>query len=522
MAPILLSARLRRSAGAAFGLVIVSSLALSGCSSQPAVGSASDPQFDAAWQQKKHASFYSQSIDWRPCTAEDGLDEQIEVFAAEAGIDTSTFECATVEAPMNWTDPGDDRTIELAISRIPATGDPAAASPMFTNPGGPGIGGVQHSMLMATSTSFAPVREAYELWGFDPRGVGGSTPAQCESTSEIAAVQLAECAQENPVAHYMGTSQVARDLDMLRALSGAKQLDYLGYSYGTMLGATYATLFPEKAGRMVLDSAENAQWGTLNHNYDQQVAVAKAVGALADSCPKLVTIEGDPVTCPFTSEREMLDYKASLDQNPMTATDGTRITGAELRSFLTSALYGDSAGQLDLLGRARSGDQSAIDELGAQVAGGGAEIDTTGQLIVCPSVPKTPDVAGLVDHINEVGIPEFLGGPELTDDLLSEFTELECSALTETGTDITTRFDASKVANPLLVIGITGDHATPYQHSKELASQLGKAAFLTLDGIGHGASFSDRSTCIDEAATAYLLDGTLPAEGTVCTADTEA
>lgn len=419
---------------------------------------------------------------------------------------------------MDWANPSDARTIDLAVMRIPSTGDPTTAVPMFTNPGGPGVGGIQHAMFLTANTAFAEVMKTHELWGFDPRGIGHSSPVTCESDSEIGAVQVAECAKDQPLAHHMGTSQVARDLELLRNLSGAPRLDYLGYSYGTMLGSTYATLFPENAGRMILDSAETAQWGTLKHNYDQQVAVAAAVGKLADSCSTMVNEEGAPITCPFTSEREMLDYKKSLDETPLKASDCTEIKEADLRSFLTSALYSFPATSLDLLGRAKSGDQQAIDELAAQIAGGGAEIDAAGELVVCPSTPKTPDVAGLVEHIKEVGVPEFIGGPELTDEVLSEFTEFDCAALPGTGSDITSRFDASKVSTPLLVIGVTGDHATPYQHGKALSEQLGKAVFLTLDGTGHGASFSDRSSCIDAAATAYLNEGTLPDAGTVCSA----
>lgn len=491
-------------------------------SAQSGAPLASDTALDGAWQQRTYKSIYEQKIDWHPCTAEDGLDDQVSPVLEEAKVDVSAYECGTVKAPMDWANPSDTRTIDLAVVRIPSTGDPDKAIPLFMNPGGPGASGVQQAMSMPATPAFTKVMETHEAWGFDPRGVGRSTPVSCPSDSEIGAVQLAECAKTNPIAHYMGTSYVARDMELLRVLSGAPRLDYLGYSYGTMLGATYATLFPSTAGRMILDSAENAKWGSIEHNYDQQVAVAKAAGALADSCTKMTTLEGAPVTCPFTSEREMLDYKKSLDETPLKASDGTEITGSELRDFLTSALYNfpeAQASSLDLLGKAKSGDQQAIDELSAQIASGGAEIDTAGQLTVCPSTPKTPDLAGLIEHIKKVGVPEFIGGPELTDEVISEYTKFECASLAETGTDFTDTFDASKVKNPLLVIGITGDHATPFQHGKELAEQLGKASFLTLEGTGHGASFSERSSCVDAAAVDYLNTGALPEEGTVCQAE---
>ncbi|AWG04316.1 alpha/beta fold hydrolase [Trueperella pyogenes] len=475
-------------------------------------------QLDAAWQQKSFEKFYKQDIAWKPCTAEDGLSEELAGMLKDSGKDPSSFECAAVQIPLNWADPADERTATLAVSRF-ANGGSKDFVPLLTNPGGPGIPGIQHAALLATSKKFDPVLKNHTLWGFDPRGVGKSTPVTCDSTSTIQAVQLAECAKKYPIANYMGTSQVARDMELLRVLAGGVRLDYLGYSYGTILGATYASIFPDKAGRMVLDSANTAKWSTLTHTYDQAVASAKAAARLGEVCPSMVTPEGKPVTCPFTSERELIDLRKKLDANPLKASDGTQIAGKELRDFMSSALYGDPSGSLDLLGRAKGGDQEAIDEIATQLAGGGAKIDTVGQLVVCPSTPKTEDVSGLIEHINKVGVPEYLGGPEITDDVLSEYLEFDCATLSSTGSDFTNSFNAAETKNKLLVIGITGDHATPYEHSKELAEQLGNASFLTLDSNGHGASFSELSSCIDKAVTDYLVDGTSPRVGLVCQAD---
>lgn len=115
-------------------------------------------------------------------------------------------------------------------------------------------------------------------------------------------------------------------------------------------------------------------------------------------------------------------------------------------------------------------------------------------------------------------MPRLLGGPEITDATLAPFTDLSCYTLPESGLDITDSFDA-RGADPILVIGITGDHATPFQYAQVLADELGDATLLTLDGQGHSASYSDRSSCVDEAATRYLVDGTMPAAGTVCLDD---
>lgn len=486
------------------------------------VATAADRTHGAKWQKKEFSSFYGQKIDWGKCTAQDaGLGAEDEEALKQAGVDFANFECATVKAPLNWANPDDDRSIELAISRTKPAGDSQDSVPLFTNPGGPGIAGIQHTMLMGSDPSFEKVLSNHELWGFDPRGIGNSTPVHCDSSSTVAAVQLAECASSQPIAQFMGTSQVARDMELLRVLAGDKQLDYVGYSYGTMLGATYATLFPDHAGRMVLDSAENAGWGMLTHNFDQAVAISKAVGDLANRCGELTTSDGSAVECPFTSEKEMLKLKKRLTEKPLKAPNGKSIDGEGLRSYLTSALYvpqqmqGD---QLDLLGRALKGDEEALNELAVVVEEGNVEIDAAGQLTVCPSTPKTPDLEGLIKHMKEVGVPEFVGGPEITDEVLAEYTEFDCAVLPSTGTDILDSFNAEGVKTPLMVIGITGDHATPFQHAQELAKQLGQARLVTLEGSGHGASFSGRSTCIDQVATDYLVNGTLPEEGKVCQA----
>ncbi|WP_051259349.1 alpha/beta hydrolase [Schaalia suimastitidis] len=483
--------------------------------------SAANTALNAAWQHDNFRSFYDQQINWGTCNESHGLTKDLAAALDEAQIDYSAFECAKVKAPMNWADPSDTRTIELAINRIRATGDPQKAKPLFGNPGGPGVGGVQHTFSLIASPELDKVRHAYDLWGFDPRGVGASTPLKCEQDSDNAAVLIADCAGKHELSHYMGTSQVARDMELLRALSGSDRLHYLGYSYGTVLGATYATLFPEKAGRMVLDSAENAQWASLIHSFDQQVAVTKAVMELAKACPTTVLEDGQPVQCPFTNEEEVLTLKQSLDATPWKAGDGSTIDGRALRDYLTSSLYQPAiqATTLDNIGKAKAGSQEAIDAIATEIANGGASVDTVGQITLCHSSPKTPDVPALIEHMKKVGVPAFVGGPELSDDVLREFVNLDCSVLKEAGEDFTTAFDASKVETPLLVVGITKDHATPYQHAKTLTKELGKASLLTLEGDGHGASYSGKSRCVDTAVDDYLLNGTVPQEGTVCTQD---
>ena len=525
-----------RSASIAGALVAL--LALSGCmvgfpgwrgwpgggAAGSGPGSRSDSPNSAsasAAQERDFADLYAQRIAWRECLPEDGLDADTGAELERAGYTLADIRCGTVLAPLDWEDASDSQRIELAVVHLPALGTKPLGT-LLGNPGGPGATGVDFMLGMPLSPGFEPIAQRYGLLGFDPRGIGNSTPLDCDGGgSEITAIQIGTCVATNPIAHTMGTSQVARDMELMRALLEEERLSFLGYSYGTMLGATYATLFPERAGRMVLDSAENAQWASPIHAFDQAAAIAKATVALATSCRTEYRDEVE--VCPFVDEASLLTVLGELDETPLAATDGTPITGQDLQGYLTDTLYQshfERGRALDRIALALFGDQDAVDEIGAAVApdpeGG---IDLAMEIVSCHSFPIEPDIPGLLAHIDEAGMPRLLGGPEISDDTLAPFVDLSCYALPESGLDITDAFHAPDTAEPLLVIGITGDHATPYPYAKELVDELGNARLLTLDGQGHAASYSDRSSCVDEAVTDYLLAGELPAAGAVCRDD---
>ena len=496
---------------------------LSGCalpflSTSDEVDPLNPRSMSAEWQAENFPAYYAQDIEWEECTEVDGYDEWTADGLEAAGYDLDQVACASVAAPLDWEDPSNEASIDLRIVHLPAPGGEPLGT-LLANPGGPGATGVDFMLGMALSPGFEEVGANYDLLGFDPRGIGSSSPLACDGAgSELTVVQLGACVAEEPLAHTMGTSQVARDMELLRALAGDPKLNFLGYSYGTMLGATYATIFPELVGRMVLDSAENAQWASPIHLFDQAVAIANATVALATACQ--TEYQGEVEVCPFVDEDSLLAVLAGLNADPLVASDGTRITGDDLQGYLTSALYEshvDRGRTLDTIALALFGDQVAIDAIGENFSGEGIP-DMAMLVVTCHSFPIEPDIPGLLAHIEEVGMPRLLGGPEITDATLAPFIDLSCYALPESGLDITDAFDAAG-ADPILVIGITGDHATPFQYAQVLVDELGDATLLTLDGQGHSASFSDRSTCVDEAVSRYLVDGTMPAPGTVCLDD---
>ena len=216
-------------------------------------------------------SFYGQRVEWYDCGATGGMEKSAEATA---------FKCAKVKVPLDYSQP-DGQTIEIAMKKHVATGSIHRGS-LFINPGGPGGSGVQY-VEAAAETGFAGVQGSYDIIGFDPRGVGSSTPITCatangadpaggadQAPSDAAFEELApqittsfsqmeaDCAANTKPAGllaHVDTITVARDLDVLRALSGNEKLDYAGFSYGTYLGAHYAELFPSNTGRMVLDGA---------------------------------------------------------------------------------------------------------------------------------------------------------------------------------------------------------------------------------------------------------------------------
>lgn len=494
-------------------IAVALAVALAGCSS-PVPQEAGE----SAVQRESFPGVYAQTIEWGACDEAFGLDEQYIGRLEESGGSVEGFRCAMVEAPLDWSRPESHETIELAVVHVPATGD-APIGTLLGNPGGPGESGLEYTYDMTVAEGFDGIRERYDLLGFDPRGIGRSSPVVCDDASEGTVALFSTCAAEHPLARSMGTSQAARDMELLRHLMGDERMHYLGYSYGTMLGATYATLFPERVGRMVLDSAEAADWASLTGYFNQSLAIAEALVDLVTECGTVYEVE----VCPLADEASLLDTLQRLAEDPLIASDGTEIGRELFEGYLVSALYKRTAGReiaLDTAALALFGDQDAIDGIAAEMSGGGSALSWAGSIVRCHSFPDEPDVLELLDRIDETGLPPLLGGPELSDESLAQFTDLSCLALPGSGDDVTGSFSFSGSPDaPILVIGVRGDHATPYQGAEQLVEELGNARLLTLNAVGHIASYIGRSSCIDAATTAYLLKGALPAEGTICADD---
>ena len=477
-------------------------------------------------------SFYGQKVEWYDCAATGGM---------EKSADKTGFQCAKVTVPLDYSHP-DGQTIEIAMKKHLATGSTRQGT-LFMNPGGPGGSGVDSVGVMATTT-FAGVQSAYDIIGFDPRGVGSSTAITCSSDAEAKAMEgvspvdgagapvafekrgtvmserfkqlEADCASRTKpteLLDHVDTVSVARDLDILRALSGDQKLNYAGFSYGTYLGAHYAELFPANTGRMFLDGAQDPSLSFTELIKGQARGFERALRNYVAWCQS-------GQSCPLSGDvdagvQQIGDIFTSADQSPVPSSDVTRpVTGDDMKQVVSVMLYSPETAW-DTLNEAFGevvnennawAFRSIADQLDAQ------PLANTGALISvnCLDYRVEGDMATWKAQSEEL--------QKISPRFASTFdgVELGCQAWGHTGTQPPKALHA-KGAAPILVIGTTGDPATPYEDAVALADQLDSGQLLTWEGNGHTAYASSGSgPCVTKAVDTYLLTGTMPKKGLTC------
>jgi len=458
--------------------------------------------------------FYEQELTWTDCG--------------------EGFDCTDVTAPLDWDDP-DAGEIELAVVRHRASGEPIGS--LLTNPGGPGASGVD---LIRDSLDFA-VGEAlidrFDVIGFDPRGVGQSTAVRCldavgmderlfgippgtrgsaEWNSALAegAADFAAACEENSggILEFITTEQAARDLDLLRGVLGDETLNYLGYSYGSFLGATYAKLFPERVGRLVLDGAIDPSVPESGVSTAQAIGFEQSLRAYMVSC--LATD-----ACPFRGDvdRAMLqlaDMLAAVDRAPLRNTDGRMLGADSLMTGIVAALYAEESWPYLTMALAdvAEGDPGIAFQLADFYYSreDGRYLDNSTEAFIaynCMDYPEESEEA-------EAAASELLVAQAPT---VAPYWESEvdsCDAWPYPPTGVRERITADGAA-PILVIGTTGDPATPYEWSVALAEQLSSGVLVTRVGEGH-TGYNKGNRCVDEAVETYLLTGEVPEDGLRC------
>jgi len=458
--------------------------------------------------------FYSQEVVWEPCEGE--------------------FQCAKVAVPMDYGNP-DGETIQLAALRASSTGKKTGS--LLVNPGGPGASGYDFVKDAAGTHFSQPVRDAYDLVGFDPRGVKRSAPVTCMTDAERDAARAkvyametdaglaaaladnkaiaTQCGEQTgPVLGHIDTVSSAKDLDILRAVVNDAKLNYLGYSYGTFLGSTYASLFPDNVGRMVLDGALDPSISNEELTSGQARAFEKAIRAYVARCQAQ---DGCPLSGDVdTGVQQIRDLIAAVQQTPRTAKDGRVVNATTFVSGLITPLYNDQSwpALTQALEAAMTGDVSLmlrLADLGADRSSDGTYTSNSTfafNAINCLDYPMVSDTAGmraeqqrLMQDSPTFGYFFAYGGTNCVD---WPYPNVRTPAPVE--------YDGGST---IVVIGTTGDPATPVEWASSLRKQLGNAALLTWKGEGHTA-YGRSNGCIEDAVDAYLVSGKVPTDNTVC------
>ncbi len=464
------------------------------------------------------ATYYGQKLTWSACGG--------------------SFQCATLTVPVDYAQPAGE-TIGLALVRLPASKPSQRLGAMVINPGGPGSSGVDFAR--GARSVFTPaVLAAYDIVGFDPRGVQRSAPVQClndKKFDELLAVDGTPdtVAEENALVQtdlqfsracatapadvlaHISTPESARDIDILRAALGEQKLTWFGFSYGTMLGATYADLFPQRVARMVLDGPVDPSLSIIELNHGQAKGFELALRHFVENCDT-------QADCPLPGGTQAgMDSIASffqdLDAHPLPTGDPARpLTQALAQSAVLTFLYFPAYGDWDVLreglASAYAGDGSvlldALDQRNQRTSSGHYKNNLTAAYLSVnalddatrQTVPQTRVLASQwAKEVPVVGAIFAWQGMSYTDwpvPATSQPHELH-----------------AKGAAPILVVGTTYDPATPYPWAQSLAKQLDSSTLLTRVGDGH-TGYGKGSSCTDQAVDRYLLAGVMPAVGTVC------
>jgi pimeloyl-ACP methyl ester carboxylesterase len=462
-----------------------------------------------------------------------GLDVYDQEIAWE---DCGELECGSVRVPLDWTNPTGE-TIELRVNRLPATGDPIGS--LLINPGGPGGSGLDLTEYFG-SMAGEDLLAAYDVVGFDPRGVGTSTPMNCGDASVVdeyyitdwpmdsqadidAAVQRNEefgaLCRENSgaVVENMDTPSAARDMDVLRAVLGDEKLNFLGFSYGTQLGATYAQLYPQNVGRLVLDGAVDFLISEQEQGVGQARGFEKSLRNYIEWCHDENGCPLDPD--PETARQQIHDVAFDAIANPLQGANGD-VNGNLMVYGIVVTLYDEASWPYLSLAL-----DEAIDDGTATIMGELADFyldrdGAAGEYLSNSTIAFT-GVACLDSDPNDTFAEADLRDMQAAMDEASPTFGWWFSAYTGcngwpfAAHERITTLDATLDAAPILVIGTTNDPATPYEWAESLTERLGHATLLTYDGEGHTA-YGRSNECIIEAVDGFLVDGVMPDSGTVC------
>jgi len=438
------------------------------------------------------------------------------------------LQCATLDAPVDRLDP-DGPTVSVAIQRFPARDAGRRIGPLFVNTGGP-LPVLPHFRSVAAGFP-SELRDVFDIVAFDPRGLGRSDAIDCgfdvndlfanvdyspDSESEFDRVlavstsfaEACAASESSDLLGHIDIRSIATDMDDIRAAMGDDQLSYLGFSWGTYLGAVYAEHFPERVRAMVLD-------GVVDPAAHPRDAIAsQALGFEASLNEFFEWCDDNSRGCTYHPEDPhgaFIELMERIDAQPIAA-GGHDVGPSEFDLAVASLLYLGRDGYPNLaaaLGAAERGDATQLHQLYQEyIASDGSAESYQGFLaFACGDVPLGMTVDELRAFSSELGAQAEVFGSS------TALMMLPCTVWPVQGSTVAEPLRASG-APPILVVGTTGDPATPYEQAVAVAEALDSAVLVTYEGERHTAY--GVSTCVNAIVDAYLLELTVPASDTRC------
>jgi len=527
------SSRLLRTTSAVLAATVL--LAVSGCTSARSGGDGG-PKATSESNERAIGDPHAPQLKPLPTTVPAGLRRYYHQKLSWHGCGDGV-ECARMKAPLDYRHPDPGTDLRLAVARKKASGHGKPIGSLMLNPGGPGGSAVDY-LKQAGLAYPAEVRDRYDLVGMDPRGVATSEPVRCLTDKQMDAFTATDQTPDSRretgqlVAAYeqfaqgckkrsgrllghLSTIDAARDMDVLRSVLGDKKLHYVGASYGTYLGATYAGLFPQRSGRLVLDGAMDPTLSMLRVNREQTGGFTTAFQAFAKDC---VRRSGCPLgrKSPEDAAHRLGAFFKKLDAHPLPTGERRKLTESLASTGVIRSMYDQESwpGLREALSAAKKGDGGQLLTLADDYYerdpdghfGNMMYANTAVNCLDLPPAFRSPAQVRRAQPSFEKASPVFGRG--------FAWAALNCGYWSQRPSGRPHRIAASG-ADPILVVGTTRDPATPYRWARGLAGQLSSGRLLTYRGDGHTAYLRGGS-CINTAVDTYLLKGKAPANGKSC------
>lgn len=518
---------------AALAATVTVLLPLTGCSDGG--DKESSPHAAAAAATTTPADLASQQLKWTPCPAPS---------PAQGGGSSpsplpggTVWECSFMDVPLDYAEPEGD-TIELALIRAEAIDEKKRIGSLVFNFGGPGASGV--ATLPAFGTEYDKLRTRYDLVSFDPRGVGRSAGVECEDDAQLDAryegdgtpddaaeekaftedtkTYVAACEKNSgKELPFVGTTNAARDMDLMRQVLGDDKLYYFGISYGTELGGVYAHLFPENVGRSVLDAVVDPTEDAEQSSLGQAEGFQLALDNFAEDCAD----RGDACKLPGSTAEEVEQGVSGLldrlEKKPVPGIGSRKLTQTQATTGIAAALYSKETWPLLEQGvdEADGGNGALLLALADSLNGRSEDGHYDNSAAANTAINCADSKERFTLDETKEKLPAFRDASPVFGDYLG-WGLMACTGWPVAGAWDTPDVSAEGAA-PVLVIGNTGDPATPYAGAKAMAEELGEGVGveMTYKGEGHGA-YNSGSACVQKAVGGYLLDGKVPDAGTVC------